>query len=93
MKDDHAQEDMALRNLRDAGCAQAVIEQFMKSCKDKDAVAQIRILSKQRALLLEILHEDQRRLDCLDYLLFQLKKAHCNSPGTRIGTCNRIDRI
>ncbi len=74
MKSDPDQDDALIQNLHDAGCTQQVIVQFMKSRKQNDTFCQIHILSKQRTVLLEALHTDQNKLDCLDYLLFQLKK-------------------
>lgn len=47
----------------------------MQSRKEGNIFCQMHILVKQRNLLLEDLHKDQNKLDCLDYLLFQLKKG------------------
>lgn len=74
MHGDLNQEQALIRNLRDAGCPQAVIARFMESYGGGNAPEQIRILSGQRKKLLARLHEEQNRLDCLDYLLFQLKR-------------------
>lgn len=74
MKGDHKQDNALIQNLHDAGCSQQLIEEFMRSRQEKNMFYQIRILVKQRNLLLEALHKDQNKLDCLDYLLFQLKK-------------------
>ena len=75
MKGNTKQDDSLLQNLHDAGCSQQIIEKFMQGRREKDMLCQIRILAKQRSLLLEALHTDQNKLDCLDYLLFQLKKG------------------
>lgn len=74
MHGDHNQERALVQNLRDAGCPQAVIERFMESYGVGDMPGQIRILSGQRKRLLARVHEEQNRLDCLDHLLFQLRK-------------------
>ena len=74
MKNDAPKEDALIRNLRDAGCTQAFIAQFLEIHSDTDAVNQKRLLMAQRNLLLENLRRAQNRLDCLNYLLFQLKK-------------------
>ena len=71
MKGNPKQDDPLIQNLHDAGCSQ----QFMQSRKKGNMFCQIHILVKQRNLLLEDLHKDQNKLDCLDYLLFQLKKG------------------
>ena len=75
MKGNPKQEDPLIQNLHDAGCSQQIIEQFMQSRQEGNIFFQMHILIKQRNLLLEDLHKDQNKLDCLDYLLFQLKKG------------------
>ena len=77
MKGNPKQDDPLIQNLHDAGCSQQIIEQFMQSRKEGNIFCQIHILVKQRNLLLEDLHKDQNKLDCLDYLLFQLKSGIC----------------
>ena len=56
MKGNAKQDDSLLQNLHDAGCSQQIIEQFMQGRREKDTLCQIRILAKQRNLLLEALH-------------------------------------
>lgn len=34
-----------------------------------------RLLGKHRDTLLDTMHREQKRIDCLDYLLYQMKKA------------------
>lgn len=75
MKGNPKQDDPLIQNLHDAGCSQQIIEQFMQSRKEGNIFCQMHILVKQLNLLLEDLHKDQNKLDCLDYLLFQLKKG------------------
>ena len=74
MHGDHNQERALVRNLRDAGCPEAVIERFMESYGVGDTPEQLRILSGQRKKLLARVHKEQDRLECLDYLLFQLRR-------------------
>ena len=35
---------------------------------------QLRLLSDHRRRLLDCLHQEERRIDCLDYLVYQLEK-------------------
>lgn len=60
-----------IQNLEDAGCSQDFIKDFLKQQGNK--TAQINLLSKQRKLLLEKMHIQQKRIDCLDYLIYQIK--------------------
>lgn len=39
----------------------------------EDEEQQIRLLSGHRKHLLEKLHKDEKRIDCLDYLIYQMQ--------------------
>ncbi len=59
--------------LTDAGCDEALIGQFEAlrwSDRQKD---QLRLLNDYRRQLLERIHAEQKKLDCLDYLLYAVK--------------------
>lgn len=54
------------------------IKQFMCLEEQHKMTEQLRILAKHREKLLNIYHEYQRKLDCLDFLIFNIrqKKDH-----------------
>lgn len=62
------------QNLIDAGCTQAVIDEFLLTCGQGRIKDALRLLAKHRAELLENLHETQKKIDCLDFLIFNLKQ-------------------
>lgn len=65
-----------IQNLKDAGCDKTTIESFMKymQCgRHKDSA---QLLEAHRCSLLDKLHQNQKQIDCLDYLLFMLKKEN-----------------
>jgi len=62
------------QNLVDAGCDADTIEKFFDLYVKGKTGEQLRLLSKQRRRLMEKVHEEQRKLDCLDYLIYQIKK-------------------
>ncbi|HJH04696.1 hypothetical protein [Victivallis vadensis] len=62
-----------LRNLEDAGCDAETVEKYFQLRQAGKIRDQQRLLSKQRRLLLEALHANQRKIDNLDYLLYTLK--------------------
>ena len=62
-------DDKILQNLKDANCSQDFIEKFIHAGKE----AKTKLLAKHRKLLLNELHINQKRIDCLDYLIFTLK--------------------
>ena len=63
-----------LQNLKDAGCTDEMIEKFMALQDSDDEEQQIQLLSGHRKDLLEKLHREEKRIDCLDYLIYQMKK-------------------
>ena len=66
--------DAVRENLQDAGCREEDIA-FIVNCLDQgrtdDAVAAMR---KCRCERMEILHEEARKVDCLDYLIRKSEK-------------------
>lgn len=69
-----SEEDRLLRNLKDAGCDDDTIKKFFRLQKDGRQQEQYRLLSMHRALLLDRLHVSQQMIDCLDYLIYAMKK-------------------
>ena len=63
-----------LRNLRDAGCDEAIIQKYFQLKEEGKRQEQYRLLSMHRASLLDKLHVSQQMIDCLDYLIFSMKK-------------------
>ena len=59
--------------LKDAGCEDTVIERFLEDFGSGRLKESIRILQKHRETLLDDLHRGQKRIDCLDYLIFMLQ--------------------
>lgn len=67
-------EQEILQNLKDADCNSSVIEEFFKLAAEGNTKAMLRLLAKHRVELLDSLHESQKKIDCLDYLIFNLKQ-------------------
>lgn len=63
-----------IQNLQDAGCNKETIDQFMDCLKRGTRGEQLQILSQQRKKLLDSVHAELKRIDCLDYLVYQLQK-------------------
>lgn len=63
-----------LQNLQDAGCTDEMVEQFMAFQSRDDKEQQLKLLSGYREHLLDELHRDEKRIDCLDYLIYQMQK-------------------
>jgi len=65
-------ENNLTRNLKDAGCSSKTIAQFMDFYQAQSVVEQKRVLAVHRTSLLEAIHKSQKKLDCLDYLIYRL---------------------
>ena len=61
-----------LANLQDAGCSEALVAAFDKAASN---CARICLLKKHRRELLNNIHAEQKRLECLDFLIHQLRTA------------------
>lgn len=65
------------QNLRDAGCSAADVERLLRLMEEGKTAELLQSLKCQRCRLIEDLHKQQQKVDCLDYLIYQLKKCAC----------------
>lgn len=64
-----------IQNLKDAGCSQETINCCL-SCLDMGKKAELlKRLKNHRKGLLEKVHEGEKQIDCLDYLVFQIDRC------------------
>jgi len=73
----YGSKEAVIQNLKDAGCAQDIIEcciSCMKLGKKKELLKR---LEDHRKALLHKVHEEEKHIDCLDYLVYQIR--HCES--------------
>lgn len=68
------EEQIVLRNLKDAGCDDTTINKYFKLKNEGREKEQLRLLLLHRASLLDKVHAGQQMIDCLDYLIYSLKK-------------------
>ena len=66
-------EEMLITNLKDAGWTDETIAAFLQCRQTNEQAKQKNLLKKHRSILLDRIHEDQKAIDCLDYLLYKLK--------------------
>ena len=64
------------QNLIDAGCREDLIETCMELAKANRWKSILPMLSKQRINLLDSVHDGQKQIDCLDYLVYSINKKH-----------------
>jgi len=64
-----------LTNLSDAGCGSEELQRAKQLYEAGDTEALIRHFRKCRCVRMNELHESQRKVDCLDYLIRQTAKT------------------
>ena len=62
----YASEDAVVENLRDAGCSSSQIECFLDWQEEERTADQLFMLSEHRKQLLDNVHREEKRIDCLD---------------------------
>ena len=75
-------DEKTIANLRDAGCSEELIEQYTSAAS---GCARICLLKQYRRELLSSIHAEQKKLECLDYLIYQLRSIST-------GCCSRTSK-
>lgn len=69
-------ENVLMQNLIDAGCGQEFISEFMDELRKDNISKDLKLLRAHRRSLLDNLHKEQKRIDCLDYLVYKMTKEN-----------------
>lgn len=64
-----------IRNLNDAGCDPQTKEKFLELHSSGKTEEELHLLQRHRRALLGKIHENQKHIDCLDFLIFKLQQA------------------
>ena len=67
-------QDLVL-NLRAAGFAEDQVGDYLKAWDIGEIGEQLRLLSAKRRSLLDHIHQEEKQVGCLDYLVYQIEKA------------------
>ncbi len=62
----------AVQNMKDAGCSPETIDSCISCIKRGRKKELMKKLDIQRSCLLDKVHEGERQIDCLDYLVYRL---------------------
>lgn len=65
--------ESVIQNLEDAGCETEMIRNFLGWFDKGQKAKQLELLEHQREYLLGRVHMDERRISCLDYLIYQIQ--------------------
>ncbi len=74
---EYGSKDAVIQNLKDAGCDQDSIACCMACMEQGRKNELLKRLEEHRKGLLRKVHEEEKQIDCLDYLVFQIMR--CNS--------------
>lgn len=66
--------DRLMQNLTDAGCDGKTAQEILSLLRADEPSTAMLLLRRYRQALLDEKHRNEQRIDCLDYLLHQLKK-------------------
>lgn len=69
------EQERTIQNMKDAGCSEDTINRFLRCYEADDVKGGLRILSGHRRDLLDQIHNGQKKIDCLDYLVYQIEKS------------------
>ena len=63
-----------IQNLKDAGCPEDLIGSFLELYRSGRTRDMLRLLQQHRRALLDGVHAEERKISCLDYLVYHLEK-------------------
>lgn len=63
-----------LQNLKDAGCTKEMTHQIIMKLEKNDFEELSKLLEQHRSCLLNLIHDKEKQIDCLDYLVYQIKR-------------------
>lgn len=63
-----------VQNMRDAGCSSETIHSCISSIQNGRKEELLKKLYTQRNSLLDKVHEGERQIDCLDYLVYRIAR-------------------
>ncbi len=72
---EYGSREAVIQNLKDAGCAQDIIDCCMACMEQGKKKELLRRLEIHRKGLLHKVHEEERQIDCLDYLVYQIGRC------------------
>ena len=64
------------QNLTDAGCGPELARQCADLARGGNTAELVRVLTRHRRALLDAIHQGEKRLDCLDFLIYSLEKQN-----------------
>lgn len=76
MADARDQEGLLLQNLQDAGCSDEMIQRCFSLMRTQQTSLLLIQLERHRKTLLDSVHTGHKQIDCLDFLIYSIKKQN-----------------
>lgn len=70
-----ALEEDIIQALKDCGCSKEKIACFIDHMERHEIAQGIVLLKEHRRTLLDHVHVEERKISCLDYLMYKMKEA------------------
>lgn len=64
-----------IQNLKAAGLEEEQIAEYLSCWRAGETREQLKLLAAKRAVLLDHVHQKEKQIDCLDYLVYQIEKG------------------
>lgn len=77
----YSSREAIIQNLKDAGCKQRMIKCFMTYLEQDNLEKLFILLEEHRNYLLSRVHEGEKQICCLDYLIYQIRRNQVNSEN------------
>lgn len=65
-----------IQNLQDAGFGQQMIGQCLMLARQGRKEELLQLLARQKRELMDIVHKNQDQVDCLDFLVYQIRQRN-----------------
>lgn len=72
--ENYASRQVVIQNLQDADCTQKMVQRIITQLEEDDFEELLKQLEHHRNCLLGMIHEKEKQIDCLDYLVYQIKR-------------------
>lgn len=63
------------QNLKDAGCSGRTIQEFFSYSGNDEEDKRVTLLERHREALLDEVHNEEKKISCLDYLIYRMRMA------------------
>ncbi len=72
---EYGSKEAVIQNLEDAGCTQDIMECCIACMEQGKKNELLKRLEEHRTGLLHKVHEEEKHIDCLDYLVYQIRRC------------------